>query len=124
MIRLEVALETDAEQIRNIMVKIERDENRDLGREILDKAFKVFGTSIKALKKNNEFKVMFDELHIIDEEELCVQVGSGKHTPKSIIEYIPSLREIAAKAEIKEFDEKISEIESYSDKMTKNVHTA
>ena len=104
------------------MLKVERDENRELGRDILEKAFKVFGTSIKTLKKANEFKVMFDEEHIIDEEELCVQVGSGKYTAKQVLEYIPSLKEAVAKQEaLLEGEDKISEIESYSSEMTKNV---
>ncbi|MBC7430338.1 MAG: bifunctional (p)ppGpp synthetase/guanosine-3',5'-bis(diphosphate) 3'-pyrophosphohydrolase [Bacteriovorax sp.] len=108
-------------KIKQWLLKIERDENRELGRDILDKAFKVFGTSIKALMKAGEFKQMFDELHIIDEEELCVLVGSGKHTPKSIIEYIPSLKKMVDKFEIKEFDDKITEIETYHDKMAQNI---
>jgi len=37
------------------------------------------------------------------------------------MEYIPSLKDLAAKQEIPELNEKISEIESYSNKMTKNV---
>ena len=108
-------------KIKQWLLKIERDENRELGRDILEKAFKVFGTSLKALKKNNEFKNMFDEEHIIDEEELCVQVGSGKYSAKQVLEFIPSLKEIVAKQDIAETEDKISEIESYSKTMTKNV---
>ena len=108
-------------KIKQWLLKIERDENRELGRDILEKAFKVFGTSIKTLKKNNEFKNLFDEEHIIDEEELCVLVGSGKYTPKQVMEHISSLKEEVAKQELLELDGKISEIESYSNKMTKNV---
>lgn len=108
-------------KIKQWLLKVERDENRELGRDILEKAFKVFGTSIKALKKNNEFNNMFDEEHIIDEEELCVQVGSGKYTAKQVLEYIPSLKEVVAKQDQSDVDGKISEIESYSNKMTKNV---
>ncbi len=108
-------------KIKQWLLKVERDENRELGREILEKAFKIFGTSIKALKKNNEFKEFFDEFHIIDEEELCVQVGSGKFTAKQVIENLPSLKDLAAKQEVPEIEEKISEIESYSNQMTENV---
>jgi guanosine-3',5'-bis(diphosphate) 3'-pyrophosphohydrolase len=107
-------------KIKQWLLKIERDESRELGRDILEKAFKVFGTSIKALKKNNEFKKLFDEEHIIDEEELCVQIGSGKYTAKQVLEYIPSLKDEVAKQELVDL-EKISEIESYSKKMIKNV---
>lgn len=108
-------------KIKQWLLKIERDENREIGRDILEKAFKFFGTSLKALKKNNEFKNMFDEEHIIDEEELCVLVGSGKYSAKQVLEYMPSLKEEAAKQEVSDLDEKISEIESYSKTMAKNV---
>lgn len=108
-------------KIKQWLLKVERDENRDLGRDILEKAFKVFGTSVKALKKNNEFKNLFDESHIIDEDELCVLVGSGKLSAKQVLEHIPSLKEAVAKQDLGDIDGKISEIESYTNKMTKNV---
>lgn len=108
-------------KIKQWLLKVERDESRELGRDILEKAFKVFGTSIKTLKKNNEFKNMFDEEHIIDEEELCVQVGAGKYTAKQVLEHIPSLKDLVAKQDLGDVDNKISEIESYSKTMTKNV---
>ncbi len=108
-------------KIKQWLLKVERDENRELGRDILEKAFKVFGTSLKALRKNNELKEFFDEFHIIDEDELCVQVGSGKLSAKLVMEHIPSLKDLAAKQDLPEINEKISEIESYSNQMTKNV---
>jgi guanosine-3',5'-bis(diphosphate) 3'-pyrophosphohydrolase len=108
-------------KIKQWLLKIERDENRELGRDILEKAFKVYGTSIKSLKKNNEFKNMFDEEHIIDEDELCVQVGSGKYSAKQVLEYIPSLKDVVSAKDVTDLEDKISEIESYSKTMTKNV---
>jgi guanosine-3',5'-bis(diphosphate) 3'-pyrophosphohydrolase len=107
-------------KIKQWLSKVERDENRELGREILEKAFKVLGTSIKVLKKSNDLKNFFDENHISDEEELFVLVGAGKHAPKHIIESIPHLKEAASKLEVKEI-EKIADIETYSNKMVKNV---
>jgi guanosine-3',5'-bis(diphosphate) 3'-pyrophosphohydrolase len=108
-------------KIKQYLMKIERDENKDLGRDILEKAFKVFGTSLKQLKKDNHLNEVFDQLHISDEEELCVQVGSGKYHPKDIFQFIPTLKELAAKEESKLIEEKIQEIESYSKQITKNV---
>jgi guanosine-3',5'-bis(diphosphate) 3'-pyrophosphohydrolase len=107
-------------KIKQWLSKVERDENRELGREILEKAFKVLGTSLKVLKKSNDLKNFFDENHISDEEELFVLVGAGKHAPKHIIESIPHLKEAASKLEVKEI-EKIADIETYSNKMVKNV---
>jgi guanosine-3',5'-bis(diphosphate) 3'-pyrophosphohydrolase len=106
-------------KIKQYLMKIERDENRDLGRDILEKAFKVFSTSLKQLKKDNQLNVLFDELHIVDDEELCVQVGSGKLLPKDLYQYIPGVKELAARQE--ELAEKIQEIDSLSDQITKNV---
>jgi GTP pyrophosphokinase len=108
-------------KIKQWLMKVERDENRELGRDILDKALRIFGTSIKILKKNNELNVLFDELHIIDEEELCVHVGSGKLPPKDIFQYIPSLKDAASKLVEKDDEGKIEEIESYSNQIAKNV---
>jgi GTP pyrophosphokinase len=107
-------------KIKQHLMKVERDENRDLGKDILEKAFKVFGTSIKQLKKDNQFNILFDELHIIDEEELCVLVGSGKHHPKDLYQYIPSIKDEAAKQS--DLQEKIEEVETYSTQIKKNVH--
>jgi len=104
-------------KIKQWLLKVERDENRELGRDILEKAFKLLGTSIKNLLKKNDFKEFFDENHIIDEEELCVLVGSGKYSAKDVISAIPALRDIAEKHVIPE----IEEIEKYSSEMTKNV---
>jgi GTP pyrophosphokinase len=107
-------------KIKQYLLKVERDENRDLGRDILEKAFKMFGTSLKILKKENQLNILFDEMHIVDEDELCVQVGSGKLNPKNIFEYIPSIKDEAAK-QSNLLDEKIQEIDSLSEKITKNV---
>jgi GTP pyrophosphokinase len=108
-------------KIKQWLMKVERDESRDQGRDILDKAFKVLGTSIKTLKKNNELNILFDELHLIDEDELCVQVGSGKLPPKEILKYIPSLKDAAAKLEDKNVEGKTEQLESYANQIEKNL---
>jgi len=48
-------------------------------------------------------------------------VGSGKLSAKVVLEHIPSLKDLAAKQEAENIEEKISEIESYSNKMASNV---
>lgn len=108
-------------KIKQWLMKIEREESRDLGKDILEKTFKFFGTNLKALKKNNELNILFDELHIIDEDELCIQVGSGKLPPKEILQYIPSLKEQAAKIEEKNEETKEEQNESYSNQIAKNL---
>ena len=55
-------------------------------------------------------KNSLDEFHIIDEEELCIQVGSGKFSAKQVIEHIPSIKDEAAKQDLSKVEGKISEI--------------
>ncbi len=104
-------------KIKQWLLKIEREENKEQGKEILEKAFKIYGTSVKQLLKDNHLKVAFDELHIATEEELYEQVGAGKFTIKDIIAHIPNIKHEAIEAE----DKKLEEIESYSQKMSQNV---
>ncbi len=103
-------------KIKQYLLKIERDQNRDIGKDILEKAFRVFGTSLSKVIKNNELGKVVSELKYSDEEELYIHVGSGKFSAKDIIDRIPSLK----KEEDKDAD-KLEEINSYSQKLSKSV---
>ncbi|TNE96855.1 MAG: bifunctional (p)ppGpp synthetase/guanosine-3',5'-bis(diphosphate) 3'-pyrophosphohydrolase [Deltaproteobacteria bacterium] len=103
-------------KIKQYLLKIERDQNQDLGKEILEKAFRVFGTSLSKVLKSGELAKVISELKYSDEEELYIHVGSGKFSAKDIIERIPALK----KEEDKDA-EKLKEINSYSQKLSKSV---
>jgi GTP diphosphokinase / guanosine-3',5'-bis(diphosphate) 3'-diphosphatase len=103
-------------KIKQYLLKIERDQNQDIGKEILEKAFRVFGTSLSKVLKSGELAKVISELKYSDEEELYIHVGSGKFSAKDIIERIPALK----KEEDKDA-EKLKEINSYSQKLSKSV---
>ncbi len=104
-------------KIKQWLLKVEREENRDSGKVILDKALKIYGTSIKQLLKDNHLKEAYDQLHISSEDELYENIGSGKYTIKDLVEHIPHLKHVSVDNE----EEKLEEIESYTNKMSQVV---
>ena len=112
---LSIAKTTRAKtKIKQWLLKIERDKNREVGTELLDKSFRVFSTSLKALKKSGDLQKVLEKLRYKHEDDLYINVGAGKLAAKEIIELIPSLKQA-------EDSEKIKEIDSYAKKLTSNV---
>lgn len=103
------------QKIKQWLLKVEKETNRETGKDILDKAFRVYSTSIKTLKKSKELDIILKGVNAIDEDELYVMVGSGKHAPKTIVELVPSIKP----EEVEE--DKLIEIDTYSQKLTKTV---
>lgn len=101
-------------KIKQYLLKVERDEDKRIGEEKLEKALKTYGTNIKSLEKKNEFKQAFDELHVKNLEELILHVGSGRFHIKTILELIPSIDYVAPE----EKKEKVEEEESLYKKLS------
>lgn len=99
-------------KIKQYLLKIERDENKDLGKEVLEKAFRVFGTSLKAVQKSGEFEEACKAFSVSNEDDMFIQVGSGKYSAKEVVQSIPSLKKEDAE------EEKIDELDSYTKKVT------
>jgi len=99
-------------KIKQYLIKEEREKNILIGKEILDKALKVFAKSLKGLKKNGEFENLIKSLKMPDEDELYVRFGTGKITPKDLVSFFPS---------VDEAEDKIKEIDSYHKKLSKTV---
>lgn len=78
-------------KIKQYLLKVERERNREVGEEILEKALKTYTTSIKALEKKNDFNKVFDQLHVKDVTELCLHIGSGRFSIRQILDLIPSV---------------------------------
>lgn len=102
-------------KIKQWLLKIERDNNKKVGKEILEKALRVFDTSLKSLKKSGEMDIVVKEFSAANEEELFIHIGSGKYTTKSIIETVPSLKTHEPP------EEKLSEIDSFTKDLTQKV---
>ena len=101
-------------KIKQWLLKVEREKNKELGQEILEKALRFFSTSLKALRKKGEMNVVLQELNINSEDDLFVYIGSGKFSSRQVIKLIPSL-------EKKPVEEQIEEIDSYSKKLSQSA---
>ncbi len=102
-------------KIKQHLLKVERERNRQTGEEMVEKALKEFGANYKALEKKKEFKNIYDQFHIKNLEELFLTIGSGKIPMKIILENIPS---IDYKAEV---EPKKKNIETLANKISKTA---
>ncbi len=103
-------------KIKQYLQKIERDEHRDQGEEILEKALKKFETSVKALDKKGDFKNILEKLHYKTLEEVFVNIGSGSLPLREVLIDIPSIT--FTETDVVEVQE---EDESYSKKVAKTA---
>lgn len=78
-------------KIRQWLLKVERDKQRELGEEILEKAIKPFELSLKALIKKNEFHKALDHFHAKNMEELYIHIASGRNTVRDVLGMMPSI---------------------------------
>ena len=78
-------------KIKQHLLKIERQKNKTLGEEVLEKALKEFSTNIKSLDKKGELKKAYDVLHVKNAEELCLHLGSGRFNVKHVLQNISSI---------------------------------
>ena len=104
-------------KIKQWLLKIERENHKEVGKEVLEKAFRVFGTSIKTLTKDGVIDGIANVLRLGNEDELFIQVGIGKIHPKDIVTLVPSLNQSHSAESI---EEKIGDIDHYSKKLTDN----
>jgi GTP diphosphokinase / guanosine-3',5'-bis(diphosphate) 3'-diphosphatase len=110
-------------KIRQWLLKIERDRHQSVGEELLEKALKKYGTTIKAVNKNKEFKKVFNELHAKDLNELYIHLSSGRNPVKHVLKLIPSLSYEEDEKEDKENKSFLTEL-THTAKKTSNKDNA
>ena len=96
-------------KIKQYLLKVERDKNREIGEEMLEKALKVYSSSVKALTKKNDFTKIFDGLKVKSMDELFQNIGAGRIPLRRVFEYAPSIDYVneedgQKQAKTKEFD--------------------
>ncbi len=106
-------------KIKQYLMKIEREEQRQVGEDILEKALKKFDTSIKALEKKNEFKPVLEKYHYKTMEELFVNIGSNHLPIKDILVGIASVA--FTETDELDFKEEEKELESFYKKVAKSA---
>jgi GTP diphosphokinase / guanosine-3',5'-bis(diphosphate) 3'-diphosphatase len=106
-------------KIKQYLMKVERDEHRTLGEDMLEKALKKFETSVKALEKKNEFRPILEKYHYKNLEELYVNIGSTNVLIKDVLVMLPSVA--FTESDELDFKEEDKELESYYKKVTKSA---
>ncbi|MCP4912408.1 MAG: bifunctional (p)ppGpp synthetase/guanosine-3',5'-bis(diphosphate) 3'-pyrophosphohydrolase [Oligoflexia bacterium] len=104
-------------KIKQWLLKVERDKNKEIGREILDKCLKVFGTNLKSVEKNGEIHKAADELSVSNVDDLFINIGTGKFEAKKVVHALPSI----GPEEIEDEDKKLEEVNSYSKKVSQTA---
>jgi len=112
-------------KIKQWLLKVERERNRELGSVVVEKTLRLFNTSLKTLAKSGSLKKLLKDLKCSNEEELFINLGFGKTKPKEIIALLQLKDEAdeSGKTSVIKVDleEKIAEISSYSERLTKTV---
>ena len=106
-------------KIKQYLMKVERDEHRDIGEDLLEKALKKFDTSIKSLDKKHEFKTILDKHHYKNLEELFVNIGSNHLSIKDVLVELPSIA--FSESDELDFKEDDKELETYYKKVAKTA---
>jgi len=102
-------------KIKQWLLKLEKERNKEAGKDILEKGLRVFGISWKNFLKSSDLRATLDKFNATNEEELCIHVGSGKVNAKDIVK---SLSIVKKQFQEDSIVEKISELDSYSKKIT------
>jgi len=103
-------------KIKQYLLKVERDNHKEIGKELLDKAFRKYGTSIKTLEKAGELDKGYQGASLSNIDEMFINVGSGKSTVYQIIKHIPSLK--TKLLDEQKGKEDLEEIDQYSQKLS------
>jgi len=106
-------------KIRQYLMKVERDEHKIIGEDLLEKALKKFETSIKSVEKKNEFKTILEKHHYKTLEELFVNIGSNHLPIKDVLVAIPSVA--FTETDELDFKEEDKDLESFYKKTQKTA---
>ena len=102
-------------KIKQYLQKVERDQDKAEGEQILERTLKTYGTSVKALDKKDEFEELFEAYNLKSLDDLFVLVAQKHHRLKEFLAKIPSI-------DLSEADEEVEEkLENLSTQIVKNA---
>lgn len=104
-------------KIKAWLLRIERDNNIEAGKETLEKALKLFDTTLKATIKRGDLDKALEPLGAKSTDEVFIHLGSGKFSADKVISAIPGLKP----EDIQSAEEKLKEINTLSTKLTKSA---
>jgi GTP pyrophosphokinase len=73
-------------KIRATMRQLERDRSKEIGKELLDREFRRYGTSLARELKNGHFDEALKEKRIANLDEALALIGYGKLDAKALVE--------------------------------------
>lgn len=73
-------------KIRATMRQLERERSKEIGRELLDREFRRYSTTLQRELKNGNIEQALKEKRIANLEEALALVGYGKVEPRSLVE--------------------------------------
>jgi GTP pyrophosphokinase len=103
-------------RIRTYIRGEERKRSSDLGRELLDKELRRFGSSLKKFLDSKDLQAAAELAHCSAPEELFIQVGYGKVLPAQVVETLlpPADRDGAKPSVVTELIRKVTKRVSHS----------
>lgn len=103
-------------KIKQYLLKIERDAHKEAGKDILEKVFRTYDTTLKTLEKTGELNKAYQGMSCSNVDEMFINIGSGKSSIEHVIKSIPSLKKKFQET-IRDTDE-LAEIDQYSQKVS------
>jgi GTP pyrophosphokinase len=85
-------------KIRATIRQLERERSKEIGKELLDREFRRYGTSLQRELKSGHFDEALKEKRVANLEEALALVGYGKLEARSIVELCVSEEEKRARA--------------------------
>jgi len=73
-------------KIRQFVRKEQRERSKEIGYELLDKAFRRAGLNLNKLEKSGELEDLLSDLKVQNLDEMFIQVGLGRQQPETIID--------------------------------------
>ena len=105
-------------KIKQYLLKVDRERAKDAGRDILEKAFKAYNTSIKTLEKSNELEKAYQSFSCSNVDDMFINIGNNKIKAKDVLKQVPSLKNVISD---ESSDEKLEEIDKYSQKVSQTA---
>ncbi len=107
-------------KIKQYLLKVDRDQNKELGLDLFEKGCRVFNTSLKTIKKMGELDHLISHFSVANFDDLLIQIGVGKLEVKSVLTEVPSIKK-NSKESPEDPQKKLDELNSFSSNLSKRV---
>jgi len=107
-------------KIKQYLLKVDRDINKEEGLDLFEKGCRVFSTSLKTIKKMGELDHIVDHFSVANFDDLLIQIGAGKLDVKNVLSEVPSIKKNNKESK-EDSEKKLEELNSFSNKLSKRV---